>query len=68
MECADGSRERVFVVDESVSPQANDASGMGILRDAAWLLLAIFNLLLQWRGIQVGEYGVFHLSLAEFSL
>jgi hypothetical protein len=31
-------------------------------------LLAIFNVLLQWRGIQVDENGVFHLSLAEFSL
>jgi len=31
-------------------------------------LLAIFNVLLQWRGIQVDEAGVFHLSLAEFSL
>jgi hypothetical protein len=31
-------------------------------------LIAIFNLLLQWRGIDVDEQGVFHLSLAEFSL
>jgi hypothetical protein len=31
-------------------------------------LMAIFNLLTQWRGIEVDEQGVFHLSLAEFSL
>jgi hypothetical protein len=31
-------------------------------------LIAVFNVLLQWRGIQVDENGVFHLSLAEFSL
>ena len=31
-------------------------------------LMAVFNLLLQWRGIEVDEAGVFHLSLAEFSL
>jgi len=31
-------------------------------------LMAIFNLLLQWRGIPVDEQGVFHLSLAEFAL
>ena len=31
-------------------------------------LMAIFNLLTQWRGIEVDESGVFHLSLAEFSL
>ncbi|HWP42405.1 MAG TPA: hypothetical protein VNO14_04170 [Blastocatellia bacterium] len=31
-------------------------------------LMAIFNLLIQWRGIEVDEQGVSHLSLAEFSL
>ena len=31
-------------------------------------LVAVFNVLLQWRGIQVDESGVFHLSLAEFAL
>jgi hypothetical protein len=31
-------------------------------------LIAIFNLLTQWRGIDVDESGIFHLSLAEFSL
>ena len=31
-------------------------------------LMAIFNLLTQWRGVEVDEHGVFHLSLAEFSL
>jgi hypothetical protein len=31
-------------------------------------LISVFNVLLQWRGIQVDDQGVFHLSLAEFSL
>jgi hypothetical protein len=31
-------------------------------------LMALFNLLLQWRGIQVDEQGIFHFSLAEFAL
>ena len=31
-------------------------------------LMAVFNVLTQWRGIEVDEKGIFHLSLAEFSL
>jgi len=31
-------------------------------------LRALCNLLTQWRGIEVDEHGVFHLSLAEFGL
>lgn len=31
-------------------------------------LLAIFNILTEWNGIEVDKNGVFHLSLAEFAL
>lgn len=38
MEYADDGRECLFVADESVSQQADEDEGMGVFRDAAWIL------------------------------